>query len=68
MIDLTMTKTKAVRKFKNLGEMMRSFGAPIREIELVRGTTNCFFVYLRGGLVGEARRVESAVVLTKKAA
>lgn len=70
MIHLTMTNTNAVRKFQTLGDMMRSFGTPLREIELVRGSANSHFVYVRGGLVGEARRMSStaALTLTKQAA
>ena len=54
---LILTMTGAKRQYRNLGEMMRSFGCPQRDIQLVKSTRTSYFVYIQGGLVGEATQV-----------
>ena len=53
-VKLKMMKTGAVRTFRNLGEMILSFGMPARDVELVRSTSKVRLVYVNGALYGEA--------------
>ncbi len=55
-LTLTIKLTGARRTYRTLGEMILSFGVPARSVQLERSTARGYYVYINGGLVGEAVR------------
>jgi hypothetical protein len=54
MVVLKTQRTLSERRYSTLGDMLKSFGVPLRETNLERAGYCLYWVYVRGALVGQA--------------